>query len=819
MEVVSLSPLPTGSLLWRPRADRWALTVVCKATFTLAPGVSALCPEQDPLRERDEHFDGDPRRSVRASADLVPYKLRADVVLVGSAYAPQRKPVRALVARLLVGDLDKAVEVWGARLWAHDGSMREGSRWTQMPLRYERAALGEWNPVGVDPGGGVDLYGQRAVPNLQPPGLHLADPSQGVPPIGFGPIAASWPQRRGRLGPRAAAGREEELLAEPLEDVDLAFFQVAPLDQQLPALRPDERLVLENLHPEHPRLVTNLPGLRPVAMLDAGGAPPAALPLLADTLWIDTDRGRCTLTWRGRLALERPDTPGRILISLEEPLREAGWSSGGSEATRLIAVQNAGKPETTQPMKGGGGGALPFRPADPHGPPVPASIPSGPAMPWAHEGQGSTLDVPIDELLSKDAVPPWVARPVGPPRPAGPPPARPAAARPSAPAPAPAAPAPPPMVPPPAPAVPVVPAPPPMVSAPAPAPSRRGEPPPPPPQIRLAGAEGRSLSSASQEGALAASNAAAARAGAAVPGEPPPAPSKPQAPEPAPAAASGQEVIELIWFEPSFVPRIRKTPAWTALMKPPPAPPKPAAPARGQPPPPPPPPPSPEAQEEAARADVFSVLSRAEPSTEAALGHGREVDEGAALEAPLHIIAGELSFPFDEVEVLKATVAAASPLAASDKKLKELLDMVEGVMKMPLQGAPEVVHGFTQKVHEAWQSANRLLPGDYLVVHTERVLLNQRHYQKRELLDGEWIRAVVLLGGGTAPMPAYIPWKLGKRLPLFQRFRARLLVEALPQQDQYESHPLALRVAALGRMVGGNAGGARAAAAPPRRRT
>ena len=335
---------------------------------------------------------------------------------------------------------------------------------------------------------------------------------------------------------------------------------------------------------------------------------------------------------------------------------------------------------------------------------------------------------------------------------------------------------------------------------------RRGEAPAPPPGMTIGEAGARSLSSASYEGAFAASNAAAARSGATLGNEPPPPPKKAADPEPAPAAQQNQETVELIWFEPSFVPRIRKTPPWTSLMKPPAPPPKPAAPARGQPPPPPPPPPSPEKEEEAVRADVFNVLSRAEPSPEAALGRGQSDGGEAAPEAPLYLVSGELLFPFDEMEVLKATVAAATPLAANDKKLKELLDVVEGVMKMPLQGAPDVVNGFTQKVRDAWQSANRLLPPDYLVTHTERVLLNQRHYQKRELLDGEWIRSLIGLPGGTGPVPAYIPWKLAKRLPLFQRFRARLIVEALPQQDQYEVHPMALRVAALARTVGGGVG-------------
>ncbi|WP_437628023.1 DUF2169 domain-containing protein [Sorangium sp. So ce1151] len=48
---------------------------------------------------------------------------------------------------------------------------------------------------------------------------------------------------------------------------------------------------LENLHPEHPRLVTSLPGLRPRALAERASGGQEELALLCDTLWIDADRG------------------------------------------------------------------------------------------------------------------------------------------------------------------------------------------------------------------------------------------------------------------------------------------------------------------------------------------------------------------------------------------------------------------------------------------------------------------------------------------------------------------------------------------------
>jgi hypothetical protein len=39
------------------------------------------------------------------------------------------------------------------------------------------------------------------------------------------------------------------------------------------------------------------------------------------------------------------------------------------------------------------------------------------------------------------------------------------------------------------------------------------------------------------------------------------------------------------------------------------------------------------------------------------------------------------------------------------------------------------------------------------------------------------------------------------RLPLFRHFPARLLAEVIPQQDQAEASPVALRVTALAREI------------------
>jgi hypothetical protein len=200
MKVISVGPFLTGSLVWRPAPDRWVLTVVAKATFTLKPGKVGLAAEQQGLDERERHWSDDEARSLYSPCDLVPFKRRVDVVLVGQAFAPRGAPARSLVARLGVGEIDKSIEVHPDRALTREGELREGGRWTSMPLLYERAAGGPetWNPVGVSREAPPDSYGQRLLPNLQAPSAGLSDADLAAP-VGFGPIPASW--RCGRRPP------------------------------------------------------------------------------------------------------------------------------------------------------------------------------------------------------------------------------------------------------------------------------------------------------------------------------------------------------------------------------------------------------------------------------------------------------------------------------------------------------------------------------------------------------------------------------------------------------------------------------------------
>ncbi|HEY4121723.1 MAG TPA: DUF2169 domain-containing protein, partial [Byssovorax sp.] len=317
-ELASIAPFRATTLAWRAPHGAM-LTLVCKATYRLAPGEAVLADDQEYPYEDDNHWNDDDSRSLHAPTDMVPVKPRAEVLVVGSAFAPSKQPKRRLVARVIVGEVDKAVQVSGDRFWKPDGTLSEPVPFVKMPLRYERASGGPGtaNPVGVR-WDQVDGMGKTQLPNLLPLDYEPGLAPDAIDPVGFGPISPTWPMRQARLGRRADAWARRHSFDEPMpEDLDPTYFLSAPWDQQVDALRPNERIVLENLHPDHARLVTSLPGLEPRVFVERGPGAPHELALRCDTLWIDTDRAICTLCWRGQVPLDRAHEGGSGL----EPLR------------------------------------------------------------------------------------------------------------------------------------------------------------------------------------------------------------------------------------------------------------------------------------------------------------------------------------------------------------------------------------------------------------------------------------------------------------------------------------------------------------------
>jgi len=200
----------------------------------------------------------------------------------------------------------------------------------------------------------------------------------------------------------------------------------------------------------------------------------------------------------------------------------------------------------------------------------------------------------------------------------------------------------------------------------------------------------------------------------------------------------------------------------------------------------------------------FGILTEAPLNETTELGHvvREAISETGRFTPPLIVVAGRLQFPFEDLEILRATAAALTPIAGDDKRLKEALGNVKELLETPLmQHSNEVVDNFTKHLRSLYDQSRRSLSREYLDTSVERLLLEQRRYHKRPIFDGSWIRALLSPVHGGEAVPTYLPESLEKKLPLMVSFRARLIAEAHIKQDQYEPHPQALRVITLGRVL------------------
>ena len=120
-------------------------------------------------------------------------------------------------------------------------------------------------------------------------------------PAGFGIVGRAWAPRLPLAGTYDDAWKSERWPGLP-PDFDFAYWNGAPVDQQIEFPPPAFRLELFNLTaPEHTpdgSLCVELPGHRPFVLLRLHNGAMLPLPMLTDTLRIDTEAMTLALTHR-----------------------------------------------------------------------------------------------------------------------------------------------------------------------------------------------------------------------------------------------------------------------------------------------------------------------------------------------------------------------------------------------------------------------------------------------------------------------------------------------------------------------------------------
>lgn len=234
-------------------------------------------------------------------SDFVPFKRRVDVLVMGRAYAPNAMTTSVL-ARVAVGRWQKVVEARAERQWL-----------------VEDAA----------------------------------------------PIPPTAPSRMSLLGKHASSWNHQSWNTRPLpHDIDGAYFNSAPMDQQLAELVGDESLVLEHLHPNHARLETKFAPVIPNVVAQRADGQGHDVRMRCDTLIIDTEKHVGMLVWRGVIMLAHENEPGMVLVTADG----AGGDADATSTMLLPADANVLAP------------ALPFTRDKPSAPDAFSSDDDGPTL-------------------------------------------------------------------------------------------------------------------------------------------------------------------------------------------------------------------------------------------------------------------------------------------------------------------------------------------------------------------------------------------------------------------------------------------------------
>lgn len=311
MDVVNDSKLQAGWLVSKINPPDFALTAVVKGTFQLCPGATAQLDEEQRDVTGDEYQDGNPAKALLYPLDFVPFKPRADVMILGTCHATGGRPTESEKVSISLGPVTKSLLVFGDRNVALHNQKIRPELFVTMPLTWERAYGGPTflrNPLGrgVAPITRPDGATEHFMANIDlPGGTTSTTKSINLEPAGFGPIPGTWPQRLKKVGTVDANYIKDRWPWYP-RDFEWGYFNAAPEDQQIAGyLRGDETFTAECLHPMSPYRC-RLPGIRVRCFVIETVKAREELRefrMNLDTAWFDMDAEAMVLVWRGYVAV------------------------------------------------------------------------------------------------------------------------------------------------------------------------------------------------------------------------------------------------------------------------------------------------------------------------------------------------------------------------------------------------------------------------------------------------------------------------------------------------------------------------------------
>ena len=315
-KLVNQTPLPAHLTPLEDPAGRAGWLLLAKCSWRLDNGRMAPAEDQAPLhllpvRHRLGALDlDDVQREAlgeRANEDvvwidheLVPPKPAFDVLVAGYITAPAGHAAPFVDAGLAIGKHRISVRGHVPRRW-RSGLMGTTAEALAPAVRRVplTCAVADWE-CGIATERGADPLAE--LPWIEAPGHPARCGKAGHHPAGFGPWPTSAAHRRRYAGTYDKVWQQQRMPRLPL-DLHPRFFNVAHPDLQLPRA-PDGgcEIALVNLGAE-PVIRATMPALDLAARCVNGrGETSEPQALVPDTLTIEPDHNRMSLTWRAFFA-------------------------------------------------------------------------------------------------------------------------------------------------------------------------------------------------------------------------------------------------------------------------------------------------------------------------------------------------------------------------------------------------------------------------------------------------------------------------------------------------------------------------------------
>ena len=314
LQLENKTPFKASIAVLPDRSGIDTLYVIVKGTVTLRPSLS-LAEEQVPVTMADEYYAEPATSSLRHESEMHLGKTGTDVLLIGSARAPEGKAVTRVQVGMSVAGRQKVILVTGDRVWQR-GQASSPKPFESMPLVWERAFGGvhrngdkvqaeDRNPVGCGLAGGrsADDMEGMPIPNLEDPAMPLQQVGQTPAPACFAPIAPSWLPRRAFAGTYDERWQRSRAPYLP-DDFDPRFFQSAAPEFAFDRyLQPGEPVQVVGVMLDGPIDFAVPESYLRIAVTVAGSTqePPVNL----ETLSIEPDENRACFTWRAAVPCDR----------------------------------------------------------------------------------------------------------------------------------------------------------------------------------------------------------------------------------------------------------------------------------------------------------------------------------------------------------------------------------------------------------------------------------------------------------------------------------------------------------------------------------